>query len=167
MIDFLNLEITESQKRKITLDQNTLVCYFSQKNHKHILHSEEHPLINSVIDLIISQAENIKLEYNKQNQSVQQLLDYLQKNSLKIIRQNLDYISSQLEDNNRNIQRFPSKREIKELVDLIDSKPKQVELQSLEIIEQLKLEVQKIQLVQKELTEQVEKLHNKSDRLLV
>ena len=128
---------------------------------------QEYPPINSVIDFIITQAENIKLEYNKQNQSVQQLLDYLQKNSLKIIRQNLDYISSQLEDNNRNIQWFPSKREIKELVDLIDSKPKQVELQSLEIIEQLKLEVQKIQLVQKELTEQVEKLHNKIDRLLV
>ena len=96
-----------------------------------------------------------------------QLLEHFQKNSIKIIKQNLDYITSQLEDNNKNIQRFPSKREIKELVNLIDSKLKQVELRSLEIVEQLKLEVQKIQLVQKELSEQVDKLHNKIDKLLV
>ena len=49
----------------------------------------------------------------------------------------------------------------------LDSKPKQVELKSLEIVEQLKLEVQKIQLVQKELSEQIDKLHNKINRLLV
>lgn len=28
MIDYLNLEIIEHQKRKITLDQNTLICHF-------------------------------------------------------------------------------------------------------------------------------------------
>ena len=95
------------------------------------------------------------------------MLENFQKNSTKTIRQNLDYITSQLEDNNKNIQRFPSKREIKELVDLIDSKPKEVELRSLEIVEQLKLEVQKIQLLQKELSEQVYKLYNKIDKLLV
>ena len=96
-----------------------------------------------------------------------QLLGHFQQNSIKTIRQNLDYITSRLEDSNKNIQRFRSKREIKELVDHIDSKPKQVELRSLEIVEQLKLEVQKIQLVQKELSKQVDKLHNKIDKLLV
>ena len=167
MIEYLNLEISEQQKKKLTLDNNTLVCYFPQKEHKHLLHSSSSPLENSIIDLLISQAESVKFEHNKNNKIIQQLLEYFQKNSLKTIRQNLDYITSQLEDNNRNIQRFPSKKEIKELIDLIDSKPKQIELQSLEIIEQLKLEVQKIQLVQKTLTEQVEKLHSKIDRLLV
>ena len=167
MIDYLNLEISEPQKRKITLDQNSLVCYFPSRKHNHILHSEENPQANSIVDLIISQVENIKLENNKHNHLLNQLLEHFQKNSIKIIRQNLDYITSQLEDNNKNIQRFPSKREIKELVNLIDSKPKQIELRSLEIVEQLKLEVQEIQLVQKELSEQVDKLHNKIDKLLV
>ena len=131
------------------------------------MHSEENPQANSIVDLIISLVENIKLENNKHNHLLNQLLEHFQKNSIKIIRQNLDYITSQLEDNNKNIQRFPSKREIKELVNLIDSKPKQIELRSLEIVEQLKLEVQKIQFVQKELSEQVDKLHNKIDKLLV
>ena len=79
----------------------------------------------------------------------------------------MDYISSQLEDNNKNIQKFPSRKEIKELIDLIDSKPKQIELQSLEIVEQLKIEVHKIRSVQQELSEQIDKLHSKIDRLLV
>ena len=144
-----------------------MVCYFPLRKHNHILRSEENPQANSIVDLIISQVENIKLENNKHNHLLNQLLEHFQKNSIKIIRQNLDYITSQLEDNNKNIQRFLSKREIKELIDLIDSKPKQVELRSLEIVEQLKLEVQEIQLVQKELSEQVDKLHNKIDKLLV
>ena len=55
-----------------------------------------------------------------------QLVEHFQKKSIKTIRQNLDYITSQLEDNNKNIQWFPSKREIKKFIDLIDSKPKQV-----------------------------------------
>ena len=53
--------------------------------------------------------------------------------------------------NNNNIKRFPSKKEIKELIDIIDSKPKQIELQSLEIVEQLKIEVHNIKSVQQEL----------------
>ena len=80
------------------------------------------------VDLIISQAENIKLENNKHNYLLNQLLEHFEKNSINAIRQNLNYITSQLEDNNKNIQRFPSKREIKKLIDLINSKPKQVEL---------------------------------------
>ena len=167
MIDYLNLEISEHQKKKITLDQNSLICYFPQQNHKHILHSKANSQANSIVDLLISQAENIKFEHNKHSRILQQLLDYFQKNSLITIRKNLDYISSQLEDNNRNIQQFPSRKEIKELIDLIDNKPKQIELQSLEIIEQLKLEVQKIKLVQQELSEQVVNLYSKIDRLLV
>ena len=87
------------------------------------MHSEESTR-NSIVDLIISQAENIKLENNKHNHLLNWLLEHFQKNSIKTIRQNLDYIASQLEDNNKNIQRFPSKREIKELINLIDSKPK-------------------------------------------
>ena len=79
----------------------------------------------------------------------------------------MDYISSQLEDNNKNIQKFLSRKEIKEFIDIIDSKPKQIELQSLEIIEQLKLEVHKIKSVQQELSEQIDILHSKIDRLLV
>jgi predicted nucleic acid-binding Zn-ribbon protein len=167
MIDYLNLEINEHQKKKLTLDSNSLICYFPQQNHKHILHSEANSQANSIVDLLISQAENIKFEHNKHSRILQQLLEYFQKNSLITIRKNLDYISSQLEDNNKNIQRFPSRKEIKELIDLIDSKPKQIELQSLEIIEQLKLEVQKIKSVQQELSEQVVNLHSKIDRLLV
>ena len=62
MIDYLNLEISEPQKRKITLDQNSLVCYFPLRKNNHILHSEENPQANSIV---ISQAENIKLENNK------------------------------------------------------------------------------------------------------
>lgn len=56
---------------------------------------------------------------------------------------------------------------MKKLIDLIESKPTQVELDSLEIIEQLKIEVHRIKLVQKILTEQVKKLHSKIYRLLL
>ena len=83
MIDYLNLEISEPQKRKITLDQNSLVCYFPLRKYNHILHSEENPQANSIVDLIISQAENIKLENNKHNHLLNQLLEYFQKKSRK------------------------------------------------------------------------------------
>ena len=43
------LEISEQQKKKLTLDNNTLVCYFPQKEHKHLLHSSSNPLENSIL----------------------------------------------------------------------------------------------------------------------
>ena len=97
MIDYLNLEISEPQKRKITLDQNSLVCYFPLRKHNHILLSEENPQANSIVDLIISQAENIKLENNKHNHLLNQLLEHFQKNFIKTITQNLDYFTVDIE----------------------------------------------------------------------
>lgn len=44
MIEYLNLEISEQQKKQLTLDSNTLICYFPKKKHKHLLHSKDHPL---------------------------------------------------------------------------------------------------------------------------
>ena len=61
MIDYLNFEIREPQKRKITLDQNSLVCYFPLRKHNHILHSEENSQANSIVDFIISQAKKYKI----------------------------------------------------------------------------------------------------------
>ena len=75
----------------MTLDDNTLVCYFPQKEPKHLLHSSNSPLENSIVDILISQAESVKFEHNKHNRIIQQLLEYFQKNSLKTIRPNLDY----------------------------------------------------------------------------
>lgn len=48
MINYLNLEISEHKKNKLTLDQNALVYYFPQKNHKRILHNEENSQANSI-----------------------------------------------------------------------------------------------------------------------
>ena len=76
MIDYLNLEINEHQKKKLTLDSNSLICYFPQQNHKHILHSEANSQANSIVDLLISQAENIKFEHNKHSRILQQLIEY-------------------------------------------------------------------------------------------
>ena len=50
-------------KKKITLDSNTLVYYFPQQNHKHILHSEANSQAKSIVDLLINQTINIKFDY--------------------------------------------------------------------------------------------------------
>lgn len=71
MLHYLNLEISEQQKWKLTLNNNnTSVFYFSQKEHKYVSHSSNNLLKNNIVDLLISKAESVKFVHNKHNRII-------------------------------------------------------------------------------------------------
>jgi hypothetical protein len=150
-LDYLNLELP-----KTILKQHKLATFNISCNYLHGDHSlgSKDPSLNSLIDLIINLGRN--LEYNLPKIQ-HNLLSQIEKTHTNIGTK-LDFIQKHLESFDNKLNSFPSKREITDLIVLIESKPKIVEVEIKKNLDQFQETINSIKTIQKNLEIQVKDL---------
>jgi len=146
-LNYLDLSIISVPRTYDNSKEFVSVCNFRRKNkhtYHHILHtvsdSCESKQLNTISDMIINLSENL---YKTDQQILHKISKKSESNEYQIILENQNYLRSQLNDLIENVEKtlykadkFPSKRDIRELLLL----PKQVEEESLKILEQFQAE---------------------------
>lgn len=107
-IEYLDLEIKDTNKNIITFEKHKHNCYFD-KDYRHILHSKDHGQYNSLVDIFISLAESLENQRHTDNKLTYSILEQLKdKNKmLKRIENNQDYIKQQ---NNIILEKLKSEK---------------------------------------------------------
>ena len=151
-LDYLNLELPKTILKQHKLSTFSIACNYLHGDHSLVSND---PSLNSLIDLIINLGRN--LEYNLpkiQNN----LLAQLKKTCNLNIGNKLDFIQKHLDSFDKKLNSFPSKREITDLINFIESKPKIVELEIKKNLDQFQEEINSIKHIQKNLETQVRNL---------
>ena len=160
-LEYLDLKIAGLRKTKVNLQNNIKInCNIEHldNQYKHIPHTSNSQQ-NFIVDLIINLGQSLEENIDKTNKNITDLASFFENSKINTLRKNLDYIKELIGDFNNTIKRFPSKKEILELTNLIEQKtPKPVELEIKSLVTSLSLEIENIKQTQQELRSQIKRL---------
>ena len=153
--EYLNLEINNLAKRIISLDRQKHICYIRDNNYTHMLHSGNQHL-NSITDLIIELGNSLQQHNEKYYNLMQLISDSMVSRNKKLqqINDDQDYLKTSIQRIDEfditiqklakkfkalNLKSFPNKQDIISLKQMIEeNKPKEIEIQSKDLILQIK-----------------------------
>ena len=131
-LEYLDLDISHHRKQKLNLTKRVKISCNREhlKNQfKHIPHTSNSQQ-NFIVDLLLNLRQDLEVNIKMLKELVLGLGKFFATSNINTLRRNLDYVKELLAYFNSQIKRFPSKKEIIELIRLLDIKtPNPIELE--------------------------------------